>query len=82
MFSDIFIVGTAFLIFYSIFLYQRKWIKLLRFAFTLPGPYALPFFGNALNFACKPEGKRKFFNYLNLDFNNKLNNEIKFKIKT
>ncbi|XP_051174383.1 cytochrome P450 4C1-like isoform X3 [Leptopilina boulardi] len=56
-FADIFIlIATIFLIIYSIYLYQRKWIQLLRLAFKLPGPYAFPFIGNGLNFACKAEG--------------------------
>ncbi|XP_051174382.1 cytochrome P450 4C1-like isoform X2 [Leptopilina boulardi] len=55
-FADIFIlIATIFLIIYSIYLYQRKWIQLLRLAFKLPGPYAFPFIGNGLNFACKAE---------------------------
>ena len=34
---------------------QRK--KLIEFSKTLPGPPTLPLIGNALQFACSPDGK-------------------------
>ncbi|XP_043472140.1 cytochrome P450 4C1-like isoform X1 [Leptopilina heterotoma] len=52
-FSDIFIlIVTSFFI---IYLFQTKWIRLVKLAVTLPGPFAYPLIGNAFNFACKPE---------------------------